>query len=151
MTLGQNISLSRKKKGISQEELSNLLKVSRQSVSLWENDQTIPTIDKLKEISTYLEVSVDLLLGLVYENKNNEKQEKGKVHESKSLLIVSLIFTTIGVLLWQVFVLSIILNVASTIINIIYRKSNKEKFLPIALLIISIVFLIASICGSTIL
>ena len=69
MTLGQNIALARKKKGISQEELSNQLNVSRQSVSLWETNQTVPTIEKLKELSILLDVGVDHLLGLQKEEK----------------------------------------------------------------------------------
>ena len=69
MTLGQNIALARKKKGISQEELSNQLNVSRQSVSLWETNQTVPTIEKLKELSILLDVGVDHLLGLQTEEK----------------------------------------------------------------------------------
>ena len=61
MSLGQNIAYARKIKGKSQEEMAAYLNVSRQSVSLWENDQTTPTLDKLKEISSYLSVSLDQL------------------------------------------------------------------------------------------
>lgn len=61
MSLGQNIAYARRMKGKSQEEMAAYLNVSRQSVSLWENDQTTPTLDKLKEISLYLSVSLDQL------------------------------------------------------------------------------------------
>ena len=42
MTMGENIQKYRKERGLSQEELGNKLLVSRQTVSLWEKDQTVP-------------------------------------------------------------------------------------------------------------
>ena len=51
MTLGERILKYRKKAGISQEELADKLNVTRQSISLWETDQTIPTIDNLITLS----------------------------------------------------------------------------------------------------
>ena len=47
MTVGQRIQEHRKKNGLSQEELGQRLLVSRQTVSLWETDQTLPTVDNL--------------------------------------------------------------------------------------------------------
>ena len=64
MKIGQYIYSSRKRKGISQEELANLLEVSRQSISLWETDQTIPTLDKLHAMAKILDVSLDELTGV---------------------------------------------------------------------------------------
>lgn len=154
MTLGQNISLSRKKKGLSQEELSIQLNVSRQSVSLWENNQTIPTIDKIKEIALLLDVSVDHLLGLIEESNDSNSDsliDIAKRKDDKTFIIICSVLTGIGFLLWQVFILSIIINLASLILNIICTQKFKEKFFPIILLVISIVFLFASIAGSVIL
>ena len=59
--LGKNIKEKRKCLGISQEELASLLEVSRQSISLWETDQTVPTLDKLQSMSKILDVSMDEL------------------------------------------------------------------------------------------
>ena len=47
MTTGEKIALLRRKKGVTQEELAESLKVSRQSVSRWEMDVTFPETDKL--------------------------------------------------------------------------------------------------------
>ena len=154
MTLGQNIALARKKKGISQEELSNQLNVSRQSVSLWETNQTVPTIEKLKELSVLLDVGVDYLLGLQIEEKDNENStliNEARKKDEETFIIICTISTILGLLLWQVIVLSIIINLTSLILNIVCVKKFKERFYPIVLLIISIVFLFASIAGTAIL
>lgn len=53
----------RKEKGISQEELSEILDVSRQSISKYENGTSQPSFEKLVMIAKYFEVSTDDLLG----------------------------------------------------------------------------------------
>ena len=47
MTLGQNIARLRTQKNLSQGDLADALEVSRQSVSKWETDASIPELDKL--------------------------------------------------------------------------------------------------------
>ena len=152
MSLGQNIAYARKIKGKSQEEMAAYLNVSRQSVSLWENDQTTPTLDKLKEISSYLSVSLDQLNSdSPIESKKDEvtnlnvnPKEKNKT----TLLYINIFSAVFGVCLWMVPVISFLINIFSIVMSAINIKLNKEKFLPIALLIVSIVFCIASIVGT---
>ena len=62
MTMGEKIVELRKRAGWSQEELSERLDVSRQSVSKWEGGQAVPTVDKLLELSRLFGVSTDYLL-----------------------------------------------------------------------------------------
>ncbi len=62
MTIGEKIQFYRKKNGMSQEELGQKLLVSRQTVSLWETGQTLPTIDNLIRLREIFGVSVDKLL-----------------------------------------------------------------------------------------
>ncbi len=62
MTLGENIQFCRKQKNLSQEQLGEMLFVSRQTVSQWEKDQTTPTVDKLLKLKEVFGVSVDELL-----------------------------------------------------------------------------------------
>ena len=152
MSLGQNIAYARKIKGKSQEEMAAYLNVSRQSVSLWENDQTTPTLDKLKEISSYLSVSLDQLNSdSPIESKKDEvtnlnvnPKEKNKT----TLLYINIFSAVFGVCLWMVPVISFLINIFSMVMSAINIRLNKEKFLPIALLIVSIVFCIASIVGT---
>lgn len=62
MSYGKKIRYLRKQNGYSQEELALELGISRQSVSLWENDQSKPTLDNLKSMSKFFEVSLDSLI-----------------------------------------------------------------------------------------
>lgn len=62
MTVGEKIQLYRKRNGLSQEELGQKLLVSRQTVSLWEMDRTLPTVDNLLRLKEIFSVSVDDIL-----------------------------------------------------------------------------------------
>jgi len=62
MTLGARIGALRRAKGLKQDQLSEMLGVSPQAVSKWENDQTCPDISLLPELAKILGVSVDELL-----------------------------------------------------------------------------------------
>lgn len=62
MDLGKKIELLRKQKGMSQETLAFKVNVSRQSVFKWECGESTPSVDKLKELASLFEVSLDDLL-----------------------------------------------------------------------------------------
>ena len=61
--LGERIADLRKDKGISQEELADVLLTSRQAISKWERGESDPDIDRLKDLAIYFNVSIDYLLG----------------------------------------------------------------------------------------
>lgn len=63
MSIGEKIFANRKKAGISQEELADMLGVSRQSVSLWETDQTAPSTANLVRLTEIFHISMDELCG----------------------------------------------------------------------------------------
>ncbi len=60
--LGEKIWRLREKRGLSQEEFAELLGVSRQTVSNWENDRATLDAYKLKQLCEVLHVSADALL-----------------------------------------------------------------------------------------
>ena len=62
MTLGEKIYALRMREGLSQEAFGEKLGVSRQSVSKWETDQSVPELDKIVMISDLFAVSTDYLL-----------------------------------------------------------------------------------------
>lgn len=63
-TLSIKIKELRKARNISQVELAKALFVSKQSVSNWENDNIMPSIEMLIKIAAFFSVSIDYLLGL---------------------------------------------------------------------------------------
>lgn len=62
-TIGENIAVLRKQKGITQEALATAIGVSAQSVSKWENNTNMPDIMLLPIIADIFQVSVDNLFG----------------------------------------------------------------------------------------
>ena len=62
MTVGEKIQFYRKRIRLSQEELGQRLLVSRQTVSLWEMDKTLPTVDNLLRLKEIFSVSIDDIL-----------------------------------------------------------------------------------------
>ncbi len=62
MTLGQKIAILRTSSELSQEQLANKLDVSRQSVSKWESDQSLPEIGKIIMLAELFNITTDDLL-----------------------------------------------------------------------------------------
>ena len=62
MTLGQNICRLRTEQGLSQGDLADALEVSRQSISKWETDASIPELEKLLRLSELFHITLDELV-----------------------------------------------------------------------------------------
>lgn len=62
MTTGQKIQALRKQRGLTQEQLAQRLGVSRQAVSRWELDESLPETANLLPLGEVLGVSLDILL-----------------------------------------------------------------------------------------
>ena len=70
MTLGEKIAKQRKELNYTQEQLADILGVSRQSISKWESDITYPETDKLIELGKLFGCSMDYLLKEEVTEKN---------------------------------------------------------------------------------
>lgn len=62
MSFGSTIKRLRKEKGYTQDQLANLLSVTPQAISRWENDSAMPDISLLIPIANVFSVSTDTLL-----------------------------------------------------------------------------------------
>lgn len=79
-SIGDRISKYRKEKGLTQEELANMLGVSSQAVSKWENDASCPDVSLLPQLCKILGISTDELL-----TGDNDEVKLVPVEQRKSL------------------------------------------------------------------
>lgn len=86
MNIADRIQSLRKSKGISQEQLADVVGVSRQAVSKWESEQTIPDLEKIILMSEYFEVTTDYILkGIEPAALENDHKTIGDVLDQKIL------------------------------------------------------------------
>ena len=111
MTLGEKIARQRKELNYTQEQLADILGVSRQSISKWESDIAYPETDKLIELGKLFDCSMDYLLkeettekdGVqtsgftekVEEISRKVMTEKNKVKAKKILKIIGIILAVV--------------------------------------------------------
>jgi transcriptional regulator with XRE-family HTH domain len=62
MNVAEKIQQLRKRDNFSQEQLAEMLGISRQSISIWESGQSVPELDKIVRLSDLFKVSTDFLL-----------------------------------------------------------------------------------------
>ena len=83
MILADKITALRKKAGWSQEELTEQLGVTRQSVSKWEGAQSVPDMDKVVQMSRLFGVTTDFLL----KDELSEEEDYTRENKAKSPVI----------------------------------------------------------------
>lgn len=73
MSLGKSLFSARKKSGLSQEDVAEKLGVSRQTISKWELDETLPDICQSKNLSILYHVTLEELVDFDIEVKDIEE------------------------------------------------------------------------------
>ena len=100
MTIGERLLKLRKEKNISQEELANVLDVSRQTISKWETDQTTPDFDKIIPLCEYFDITSDELLTGKMDIKESKKQDRKKIFARNIAISVGLyIFSLVMIII----------------------------------------------------
>ncbi len=94
MNMADRIQYLRKTNGISQEELADKVGVSRQAVSKWESEQSLPDLEKIITMSEYFGVTTDYILKGI--EPVVDKEQKSSELISKILYIASTAFVAIG-------------------------------------------------------
>lgn len=78
MTVGERLLKLRKEKNMSQEELANVLDVSRQTVSKWETGESMPDFNKICPLCEYFGITSDELItgkqNIIEAQKENRKE-----------------------------------------------------------------------------
>lgn len=139
MTIGERLYNLRKEKNMSQEDLANVLDVSRQTVSKWETGESTPDFNKICPLCEYFGITSDELLSgkqNIIEAKKEDKKAKfaRNIAISVALYIISLVAiigtSTIGQEILGVCLFFTIIAIATGIIiysAIVYGKEKEEK------------------------
>ena len=94
--LAERIRELRRARGLSQEELADQVGVSRQAVSKWEGDQSLPELDKVLALSLLFETSTDYLLKGERPARRNQPDARIFAIVATALNAVGLILSAIG-------------------------------------------------------
>ena len=86
MEFHEKLQELRKGRGLTQEELAEALYVSRTAISKWESGRGYPSIDSLKEISSYFSVTIDELLSSDKLLSIAEKENKANLQNMCDIL-----------------------------------------------------------------
>lgn len=84
MNLGNNLFQARKKAGLSQETVAEKLGVSRQTISKWETDETVPDIYQSKKLAKLYNLSLDELIEFDVDIKEIEEVIKNTNEETEA-------------------------------------------------------------------
>jgi len=111
MKIGDKILSLRKKQGITQEELAEVVGVSRQTISKWELDETSPDLKQAKKLSEIFKVSIDELA-----SNNVENILVNKVSNTEKLAgIIIKVIKVIGILIVSLVIIDIIALIIFTL------------------------------------
>lgn len=94
MKIGEKIKFERKKRKISQQELADHLNISRQAISRWENNISLPDLDTLVLVSKYFEINLNVFVEDDHNNKSITNEEIVK-KMTPYILVLTAIFTLI--------------------------------------------------------
>ncbi len=90
MELNEKLQQLRKQRGLTQEELAEMLYVSRTAISKWESGRGYPSIDSLKAISKLFAISIDDLLSSEELMSIAETDQKEKTKTMRDLIFGAL-------------------------------------------------------------
>lgn len=89
MTLGQKIFELRNKRKMSQGDLAEKLNVSRQSISKWETDTSVPELDKLIMLSDLFSITMDDLVRDELPEKSTDEAKENTEKSSPETVVIN--------------------------------------------------------------
>jgi len=93
MKLNERLKLARKQKGFTQQEIADILHISRATVSSWEVGRTLPSLDFIIDLSDLYDLSLDILLkeDMIMVNQVNKELKTKKVYKGIVVAIGSIL------------------------------------------------------------
>ena len=139
MEFHEKLQELRKEKGLTQEELAELLFVSRTAISKWESGRGYPSIDSLKEISQFFSVSIDDLLSSEKLLSIAEKENKSNIRN-----ICDLLFGMVDICVLLLIILPLYPNMIDGYVYSVnlftYRHSTLWIYIVYWILFLSLIF-----------
>ena len=118
MTLGEQIKQAREEKNLSQEELASKLDVSRQAISKWENDTSIPKGINREMLNQILELSIEI-----------EDDNYSLIGKYKNLMVIGWVLAFIFAI--STIVLSVVLyKVKGGTVTYLPQETVNEQIVP---------------------
>lgn len=134
MTIADRIQNLRKVKGISQEELADKIVVSRQTISKWESEQSVPDMEKIVLMSEYFGVTTDYLLKGIESADDEDKKIDAGILSLTGLAICFIgLFVSIAVWVEIQITAAVVIALITDVVGITvfvtgqYAGKNKEK------------------------
>ena len=124
MKLGENLFHLRKKNHLSQEELAEKIKVTRQTISNWKLGETVPNPEQLKQLSKEFNISIDELL-----DNDIRKVIEEKISNTEKLAgMIIKILKAIGIAILVLFMIDIFYFFLFTFVKFTnYDHGTKKK------------------------
>ncbi len=142
MNVGEKLQTLRKSKGLSQEQLAEALAVSRQAVSKWELNESMPDTQNIIQLSLLFDVSTDFLLFDDNEQTDplaayNSQLERKQTQQRMQMLFagtigistIGLIFSIVAWFTWQT-VFTVAIGLIIGICGIIVFETMLAKYHP---------------------
>lgn len=117
--VGKIIKTCRTEKNLTQEELANILFVSRQLISKWENGKSYPDLNQLIQLSDYFDVSLDELMRGDQEMIKKKDTQVKTVEKGKRIIII-----LVGIAIF----VALYFGILKIQINHLYRNVKNENW-----------------------
>ena len=135
--LGENIKTYRQKKGYTQEEVANRLHVTRQTISKWEKNYSVPDAEVFVKLADVLEVQTSQLLGVKADSDAQTTEEKQNAYAEQLAHIAEQmairnrqrkrIWKTIGIAFAVIIVVCIVLIVMNIAFFSVYPTTEDVR------------------------
>ena len=132
MAFANNLTYLRKKRNMSQEQLAEVLGVTRQAVSKWEAGQSTPDVEKLVQLSELFQVPVDQMLKDI-EEENRQEDDHDALYTVLTFIALAIVwFTGLMLVIVNVFFNTGVLQVS--ILRYSYRMMTGSGIVFLAML-----------------
>ena len=102
MKFGDNLRKIRKSKKMSQEQLAEKMNVTRQSVSKWENGESLPDIVSIMSLSDLYQISIDELLKGDKRMKEKMEKDANIAKANKRVILTTAIITLVVGIIYSI-------------------------------------------------